>query len=57
MWQDLFVKQSSCPKKCLKWFDKLTTLSPVEGQIPMIHPPLADQTKNQPTCPVASSHD
>ena len=28
-----------------KWFDTLTTLSPVEGQIPMTHPPKADQTK------------
>jgi hypothetical protein len=27
-----------------KWFDKLTTLSQVEGQITMINPPPADET-------------
>jgi len=27
-----------------KWFDKLTTLSQVEGQITMINPPPSDQT-------------
>jgi len=28
----------------IKWFDKLTTLSQVEGQITMTNPPPADQT-------------
>ena len=28
----------------IKWFDKLTTLSQVEGQITRIHPLTADQT-------------
>ncbi len=32
-----------------KWFDKLTTLSQVEGQIPMTHPPSAGQTNDPST--------